>query len=44
LTFTQITSDETGIVEMSTKEPEEKLPISALKGEVKEKLPFDIVF
>ncbi len=36
MTFTQITSDKTGIVKMSTKEPEEKLPISALKVEVKE--------
>ncbi len=39
----QITSDETGIVEMSTQEPEEKWPISALKGELKERLPSNVV-
>ncbi len=31
------------IVEMSMKEPEEKWPLSALKGELKEKLPFNMV-
>jgi len=31
------------IVEMSIKEPEEKWPLSALKGELKEKLPFNMV-
>ena len=38
-----ITSNETGINETSENEPGEKWPISALKGELKDKLPFNVV-
>ena len=39
----QVIGEETDILEMSINEPEEKWPISALKGELKEKVPFNVV-
>jgi len=39
----QVVSNETDTLEMSLNKPEEKWPISALKGEFKERLPFNVV-
>ena len=39
----QVISNETDVLEMSIKEPNEKWPLSALKGEFKERLPFNVV-
>ena len=39
----QIVDSNTDVMEMCIKEPDEKWPLSALKGELKERLPFNVI-